>query len=175
MDPANAAMVLANAAMALANVPLVAANVLLDPYQCSVASSPNVSVIDDEPGKIDRVTQRLAAMSKPKQAVAVSAKRARTGIAGTPKKSRSRQELIDERVISESDDDSAWEVSIEVKRRGTSFGLPANLAQRAAFLGRLHREQDVGAWLERIVRERVELEERAFGEARRQLGAKRNA
>jgi hypothetical protein len=50
--PANAAMALANVPMALANVPLVAANVLLDPHQCSVASPPKVSVIDDEPGKI---------------------------------------------------------------------------------------------------------------------------
>jgi hypothetical protein len=114
-------------------------------------------------------------MSKPKQAVAVSARRARTSVARSPKKSLSRQELIDERVIAEADDDSAWEAPIEVKRQGTSVGLPASLARRAAFLARLHREQNVDAWLERIVRERVEIEERAFGEARRQMGAKRNA
>jgi hypothetical protein len=109
-------------------------------------------------------------MNKPKQA-AVSGSRTRA--LRTPEKSISRQELIDERVISEAHDDSAWEAPIEVKRQGTSLGLPANLARRAAFLARLHRERDVDSWLERIVRERVELEERAFGEARRKLGARR--
>jgi hypothetical protein len=113
-------------------------------------------------------------MSKTKQAVATSYIRTSTRVARTPKKSRSRQDLIDERVIAEADIDSAWEAPIDVKRRGASIGLPASLAQRAAFLARLHRERNVDAWLERIVRERVELEEHAFGEARRQLGAKRN-
>lgn len=113
-------------------------------------------------------------MNKPKQAVAVSDTRTRTRVARTPKKSGSRQDLIDERVIAEADDDSGWEAPIDVKRGVTSVGLSANLAQRAAFLARLHRERNVDAWLERIVRERVELEERAFGEARRKL-AKRNA
>jgi len=84
-----------------------------------------------------------------------------------------RQDLIDERVIAEAHDDSAWEAPIEVRRRGRSIDLSASLARRAAFLARLHREQNLNAWLERIVRERVELEERAFGEARRQMGAKR--
>jgi hypothetical protein len=89
------------------------------------------------------------------------------------KASRSRQDIIDERVIAEAHDDSAWEAPIEVKRRGTSVALSASLARRAAFLARLHREQNLDAWLERIVRERVEVEERAFSDARRQLSPKR--
>jgi len=76
-------------------------------------------------------------MSKRKQAVAVFVKRAKLDSARTPKKSRSRQDLIDERVIAEADDDSAWEAPIEVKRQGTSVGLPASLARHAALLARL--------------------------------------
>jgi hypothetical protein len=112
-------------------------------------------------------------MSKPKP-VALSGLRTKARVLRTPKKSIPRQEQIDERVISEAHDDSAWEAPIDVKRQVTSLGLPANLARRAAFLARLHRERDVDSWLERIVRERVELEERAFGEARRKLGARRS-
>jgi len=35
----------------------------------------------------------------------------------------------------------------------------------------LHREAGVDKWVERIVRERVELEERAFREARKKLAS----
>jgi hypothetical protein len=55
-------------------------------------------------------------MSKPKQAVAVVDARTRTRVVRTRK---SRQELIDERVIAEAHDDSAWEAPIEVKRQVT--------------------------------------------------------
>ncbi len=40
---------------------------------------------------------------------------------------------------------------------------------RAAFLARLHREAGVDKWVERVVRERVELEELAFSEAKKKL------
>jgi hypothetical protein len=106
-------------------------------------------------------------MTKAKQAVATSRKRSTRAV-------KARQHLIDQRVIAEASDPSAWEAPIDVKRPGKSVGLSASLARRAAFLARLHRERNLDAWLERIVRERVELEERAFGEARRQMGAKRN-
>jgi hypothetical protein len=114
----------------------------------------------------------MAAMSKPKPSAVSS--RTKTRNLRTAKKSSSSQDLVDERVIAEANDASAWEAPIDVKRRATSLGLPANLAQRAAFLARLHREKGVDAWLERIIRERVELEERAFGKARRELGARRS-
>ena len=115
-------------------------------------------------------------MKKTTQAQVTRAKRSNsTRSANTTKASRSQQDLIDERVIAEAHDDSAWEAPIEVTRRGKSVALSASLARRAAFLARLHREQNLDAWLERIVRERVELEERAFTDARRQMGVKRSA
>jgi len=36
-------------------------------------------------------------------------------------------------------------------------------------LARLHREAGIDKWVERVIRERVELEERAFTEAKKKL------
>jgi len=47
--------------------------------------------------------------------------------------------------------------------------IPGALAARAAFLAKLHREAGLGKWVERIVCERVELEEFAFSEAKKKL------
>jgi len=89
----------------------------------------------------------------------------------TAKKTTSlSQEAIDRLVVSESEDDSAWEAPVRVRRsKPTSLSLPGDLAARAAFLARLHREAGLDKWVERIVRERVELEEFAFSEARKKL------
>ena len=80
------------------------------------------------------------------------------------------QEAIDRLVISQSEDDSAWDAPIRVKRsKPASLSLPGELAARAAFLARMHREAGVDKWVERVVRERVELEELAFTEAKKRL------
>ena len=82
------------------------------------------------------------------------------------------QEAIDRLVVSESEDDSAWEAPVRVKRsKPASLSLPGDLAARAAFLARLHRETGLDKWVERIVRERVELEEFAFSEAKKKLAS----
>jgi hypothetical protein len=85
---------------------------------------------------------------------------------------RLSQEEIDDRVVGQAEDDSAWEAPVQVSRAQAAIGLPASLAQRAAFLARLHRERNLQTWVERVVRERVELEEKAFTQARRELGSK---
>ena len=80
------------------------------------------------------------------------------------------QEAIDRLVIGQSDDNSAWDAPIRVKRsKPASLSLPGELAARAAFLARLHREAGIAKWVERIVRERVELEELAYAEAKKSL------
>lgn len=93
----------------------------------------------------------------------------------TGKKNRAAQldeETIDRIVTSQSEEDSAWEPPIEVKRSGpASVSIPGELAARAALLARLHREPGVDQWVERIVRERVELEELAFAEAKKKLAS----
>jgi hypothetical protein len=92
-----------------------------------------------------------------------------------PKQNRTtnpKQEAIDELVISQADDDSAWGPRIHVKRpKATSLTIPGELAARAAFLAKLHHESGVGKWVERIVRARVELEERAFVTAKKELAS----
>jgi hypothetical protein len=82
-----------------------------------------------------------------------------------------RQDEIDRFVISQSDDDSAWETPIHVKRsRPTSLSIPGELAARASFLARLHRA-GIDKWVERVIRERVELEELAFAEAKKKMAS----
>jgi hypothetical protein len=76
----------------------------------------------------------------------------------------------DQKVISQANEESAWEKPVQVRRtKPASLSIPAELAARAAFLARLHREKGPEEWLTRIIRERVELEEVAFVEAKRDL------
>lgn len=89
------------------------------------------------------------------------------------KKKKLSEEEIDNIVISQADDDSEWEEPIHVRKtKPTNLSIPANLAARAAFLAHLHREQGIEEWIMRIIRERIELEEVAFVEAKRELIAK---
>ena len=92
------------------------------------------------------------------------------------KRAKHSQEEIDKIVIAQADDDSAWEEPVKVKREAlTSLLIPGDLAARAAFLAKLHKEAGVEEWLARIIRERIELEEVAFGEAKRELAMKGGA
>jgi hypothetical protein len=87
-----------------------------------------------------------------------------------PKGRQLSETEIDRIVESQAEDDSAWSRPVKVRRgRSTALSLPADLAARAAFLARLHREKNVAQWLSRIIKERVELEEVAFTEAKRAM------
>ena len=88
---------------------------------------------------------------------------------------RLSEKQIDGAVIAQAGDDAAWERPIRVRRRRTTLSLSAELAARAAFFARLHRETSVDEWLRRIIRERINLEEAAFSRVRRELGRKRSA
>ena len=89
------------------------------------------------------------------------------------KRTKGSPEEIDKLVISQADDDAAWEQPVRVKRvRVASLSIPGDLAARAAFLAKLHREGRLEEWLARIIRERVELEEAAFVDAKRELATK---
>ena len=85
------------------------------------------------------------------------------------KKHLTEQE-IDRIVESQADNDSAWEKPIKVRRaRTASVSIPAELAARAAFLAKLHKENNVEDWITKVIKERVELEEVAFNEAKREI------
>jgi len=77
---------------------------------------------------------------------------------------------IDESVVKQANDDLAWEKTICVRRsKGASFSIPSELAARAAFLAKLHRKSNVAEWLERVIQERIELEEAAFVGVKQEL------
>lgn len=87
-------------------------------------------------------------------------------------KTRLTRDQIDEAVIAEAGQDSAWEKVVSVRRsKSKSLSIPADLAARAAFLAKLHRETGVDKWIERVVRERVEIEESAFTAAKKTLAS----
>jgi hypothetical protein len=89
------------------------------------------------------------------------------------KKPERSQAEVDEMVISQAGDDRAWGKPTRVKRTlSASLSLPGELAARATFLARLHREPKVDQWLEKIIRERVELEELAYRETKRELSSR---
>ena len=80
------------------------------------------------------------------------------------------EEEIDRIVESQADDDLAWEKPIQARKaRSASLSLSAELAARAAFLAKLHRDKSVEDWLTKVIKERVELEEVAFNEAKREM------
>lgn len=82
-------------------------------------------------------------------------------------------EEIDEIVAAEADDDSAWTQTVSVHpQQPASIALSGDLSARAAFLARMHREKSLKNWLLRVIRERIELEEGAFVEAKREFALK---
>jgi hypothetical protein len=86
------------------------------------------------------------------------------------------EEEIDNLVESQADDDEAWDEPLAVSgRRQASLSLPADLAARAAFLAKLHKEQSTKEWLRRIIAERIELEESAFVDFKKELASNRRA
>jgi predicted HicB family RNase H-like nuclease len=108
----------------------------------------------------------------PTQAGQRSSHHHRLALMNTRKKRKSttlNQEAIDQLVIDHSDDESAWGAPSRVKRsEPASLSIPGDLAARAAFLASLHREAGLDKWVERVLRERVEIEELAFAEVKRE-------
>ena len=87
-------------------------------------------------------------------------------------KPKLNQDQVDRFVTGQADEDSVWEKAIVVRRpKSRSLSIPAELAARAAFLAKLHRESGVDKWVERIVRERVEIEESAFTASKKTLAS----
>jgi hypothetical protein len=83
------------------------------------------------------------------------------------------RERIDNFVVAQADDDTAWGRPILVRKgKSTSIPLPSEIAACAAFFARLHRERDVEAWVKRIIQERLDLEEAAFAGLKGELAAR---
>jgi hypothetical protein len=89
------------------------------------------------------------------------------------KRKKLSPEEIDDIVVSQAEDDTAWEPPVEVRRgKPGSFFIPPDLAERAAFLARVHHAAGVEEWLTRVIKERIELEEVAFAAVKREMKSK---
>lgn len=84
------------------------------------------------------------------------------------------EEEIDNIVIAQADDDSAWEDPISVKATEirSTIELPKILAAKAAFFARLHKKANVEEWITSIIQERIDFEESAFVELKHALAQK---
>jgi hypothetical protein len=88
------------------------------------------------------------------------------------KKARPSEAAIDEAVALEAGDNRAWDPPVRVnKPKAGSVTISSELAGGAAFLANLHRESWLDGWVERVPRERVKLEQRAFSMARKELAS----
>ncbi len=86
------------------------------------------------------------------------------------------EEQIDEIVIAQAEDDTAWEEPILVQMTiPTTMSLPPELATRAAFFAQLHKVSSVEDWLRSIIEERIDFEEAAFAGLKQALAAKSSA
>ena len=69
-------------------------------------------------------------------------------------------EQIDEIVTIESDDLSKWEEPIEVKApQAVLLRLSPELIQKIKFLATIHKTDNYQNWLEKIIKERIQLED----------------
>ncbi len=80
------------------------------------------------------------------------------------------EKQIDQIVVSEANDDSAWETPIVVEIDDPlSMTLPPDLAAKAAFFAQLHNMATAEEWLKSIIQERIQFEESAFSGLKRVL------
>jgi hypothetical protein len=94
-------------------------------------------------------------------------------MADMSKKAKLTEQEIDQIVVSQASDDSAWEKSVRVRRnKPASVSIPAELAARATFLAQVHRKKNLEEWLTHVIEERIELEEAAFVGAKQELSTK---
>ncbi len=89
------------------------------------------------------------------------------------KRAAMTEEEIDNIVIAQAEDETAWEQPVHVKRKkATSVSLSGTQAERAAFFARVHREESLENWLKRVIQERLDVEEAAFTGFKKDMLAK---
>jgi hypothetical protein len=72
-------------------------------------------------------------------------------------------EEIDNIVIQQLEDDLLWDSPIYVRKAKSFFlSIPFEIAERAIFFAKVHKERGIEEWLKRIIRERIEMEESVF-------------
>ncbi len=77
---------------------------------------------------------------------------------------------INDRVVAQAENDTAWSQPVLVRQtKPASISLSADLAARARFFARLHRERSMETWISKIIQERLDLEEAAFTGVKREI------
>ena len=80
------------------------------------------------------------------------------------------EEEIDEIVIVQGEDDTAWEAPISVsKTRTITVSLSPEVAVRAIFFAHLHGTSSAETWLRNVIQQRINFEEIAFAEVKQSL------
>jgi len=82
------------------------------------------------------------------------------------------EEEIDRMVIAEADDMSEWDKSVMVKAASVRFS--PLIIEKAKYLAKLHNISGYQAWVEQIVEERINLEEKLLSDFKRELKAASN-
>lgn len=97
------------------------------------------------------------------------------GVMKEGKKKKKLSEIeIDEFVVAQSEDEGAWTRPVHAKRSHVaSLSLPTELALRAEFFSRLHRSKNLNEWLRRVIQERLDMEEAAFHDLKRDYAKSR--
>ena len=76
-------------------------------------------------------------------------------------KKKLTEEQIDVIVTKQADDLSKWESPVRVKApQAISLRLSPQLIQKAKFLASLHKSKGYQSYLEKIIKERIQLEEK---------------
>ena len=76
-------------------------------------------------------------------------------------KQKLTEKQIDAIVTKEADDLSKWDASIHVKApKAISLRLSPQLIQKARFLASVHKSKNYQSYLEKIIKERIQLEEK---------------
>ncbi len=80
---------------------------------------------------------------------------------------------INDRVVAQAENDTAWSQPVLVRQtKPASISLSADLAARAGFFARLHRERNIETWIGKVIQERLDLEEAAFTGLKREIALK---
>jgi aquaporin Z len=78
------------------------------------------------------------------------------------------EDAIDRLVESQADDESAWEMPIQINQQPISLSIPAELAVQARFLANLEQEQDVKKWLIEMIREQLDRKLMTFSKRKKE-------
>lgn len=80
---------------------------------------------------------------------------------------------IDDLIVAQANNDTAWAQPVLVRQaKPATVSLSSALTARVRFFARLHRERSVETWINKVIQERLDLEEAAFTGVKREIALK---